>query len=94
MIRLRLLAVVPLAALGIVYGVDYASISWKVRSNQQPFADIVVDQVYTSTNKWKEVVWSRGVSVNERCVYSLFPHFGNRPCWYVRRHTMNITNTD
>ncbi len=91
---LKRIAIALLALVGLVYGADYASAAWKIRGGQQVFADIVVDQVYTATNKWKQVEWSRGASVTERCVYSLFPHFGNRPCWYVERHTMNVNNTD
>lgn len=91
---LKLLLLVLTAGLALVYGFDYASVSWKIHQGEQPFTDIVVNQVYTSTNKWKEVEWSRGAPVTERCVYSLFPHFGNRPCWYVQRHTMNVNNTD
>ena len=26
----------------------------------------------------------------EECVRALFPHFGDAPCWYVRRHTINL----
>jgi len=24
------------------------------------------------------------------CVHSVFPHFGDPPCWYVRRHVFNL----
>jgi len=26
----------------------------------------------------------------EVCVRALFPHFGDAPCWYARRHTMKV----
>jgi len=26
----------------------------------------------------------------EVCVRALFPHFGNAPCWYVRRHAVKV----
>jgi hypothetical protein len=26
------------------------------------------------------------------CVYSLFPHFGDSPCWYLSRHTRQQVN--
>jgi hypothetical protein len=77
-----------------VYGFDYGSVKWRSSSSGKVFDDIRVDQLYTSTNKWKEVEWSRGNPVSERCVYSLLPHFGYTPCWYLTRHTTRITNTD
>jgi hypothetical protein len=58
------------------------------------FDDMRVDHLYTSTNKWREVEWSRGSPSMERCVYSLLPHFGYAPCWYLKRHNIQITNTD
>jgi hypothetical protein len=27
------------------------------------------------------------------CVNSLFPHFGDSPCWYLKRHTRQTVNT-
>lgn len=26
----------------------------------------------------------------EECVRALFPHFGDAPCWYARRHTVKL----
>jgi hypothetical protein len=82
------------ALLVAVYGFDYGSVRLRSSGNGKVFDDIRVDQLYTSTNKWKEVEWSRGDPVSERCVYSLLPHFGYTPCWYLKRHTTRITNTD
>lgn len=30
----------------------------------------------------------------EVCVRALFPHFGNAPCWYVRRHTVQLLSRE
>ena len=78
--------------LGAAWGCDYALV--RLPGKRTIYADIRVDQLYTSTNKWHEVEWSRGNTVYERCVYSLFPHFGYTPCWYLQRHAPRITNTD
>jgi len=82
-----------IAAIAIVYSADWAAFHFHIPSSRQLYADIRVDQVYTDTNKYNETEYSRGNPVIERCVYSLFPHNGMRPCWYVQRHTMNVTNT-
>jgi hypothetical protein len=83
-----------LGAAAVVYGFDWAAVTFRIPAARELYADIRVDQVYTSTNKYKELEYSRGNPVTERCVYALFPHEGFRPCWYVTRHTMNVTNTD
>jgi hypothetical protein len=82
------------ALLVAAYGFDYGLVKLRSSGSGKVFEDIRVDQLYTSTNKWKQVEWSRGNPVRERCVYSLLPHFGYVPCWYLKRHTMRITNTD
>ena len=53
-----------------------------------PFANVRIDQYYAVTEKFNMIAYERGTSVTERCVYSIFPHFGNSPCWYLMRHTL------
>jgi len=31
--------------------------------------------------------------VPQECVNSLFPHFGDPPCWYLSRHKRQQVNT-
>jgi len=81
-----------LGAVAIAYAIDRVRVTFP--GGRQLYEDVRVDQVYTSTNKWKQVDWSRGNPIVERCVYALFPQEGYRPCWYVKSHTMTITNTD
>jgi hypothetical protein len=91
---LRVAAVVLIGVAALAYLLDWASVRWRIPGNREVYADIRVDQVYTDTNKYNEIEYSHGNPVLERCVYSLFPHDGFRPCWWVTRHTMRITNTD
>jgi hypothetical protein len=79
-----------LAALaGIGYAGDYLSLVAGVPPREK-FSTIRVEQLYAVPNRWNEVDWSRGEAVMERCVNSLLPHFGSRPCWYVKRDTMHV----
>ena len=87
-------ALVLLVAAGAVYGGDYVSARFGWPGNRQVFDEMRVDQLYTATNRWNEVEWSHTDPVMERCVYALFPHFGNVPCWYLKRHPIRIHNTD
>jgi len=68
----------------VVYGFDYLY----ARFRKAPFADVHIDQYYAVSEKFNMIAYERGTAVTERCVYSLFPHFGNSPCWYLMRHTL------
>jgi hypothetical protein len=84
-IGLKILAGVALLAL-LAYGCDdlYA------RFRHKPFADVNVDRVYAVSEKFNQLDYVRSTPITERCVYTLFPHFGHNPCWYVTRHTLRI----
>ena len=60
------------------------------RLRHDPFASVHVDRVLAVREKFNKITYERTSPVTERCVYSLFPHFGNNPCWYVKRHTMRF----
>ena len=55
-----------------------------------PFANVHIDRVLAVREKFNKITYERTDPVMERCVYSLFPHFGSKPCWYVKRHTMRF----
>jgi hypothetical protein len=82
---LKILAAAVLLTL-FAYGCDdlYA------RFRHEPFADVHVDRVYAVSEKFNQLDYVRSTPITERCVYSLFPHFGHNPCWYVTRHTLRI----
>ena len=88
--RFGLLGAIAIA--GLAYALDSATVAFP--GNRQLYEDLRVDHVYTDTNKWHEIEYSRGLPTTERCVEALFPHAGYRPCWYVKKHTMDVTNTD
>ena len=69
-----------LAALLVFYVVDdlYA----RARSN--PYSDVPVDRMFAMENRWGGTEYSVGKSGYERCVFSVFPHFGYVPCWYLK----------
>jgi hypothetical protein len=83
--RILLKALFAAAAFVIlVYAFDYIY----ARVRKAPFASVRIDQYYAVTEKFNMTAYERGTAVTERCVYSLFPHFGNSPCWYLMRHTL------
>jgi len=60
------------------------------RFRHAPFADIHIDRMLAVHEKFNKIDYERTDPTTERCVYSLFPHFGHNPCWYVTRHTMRF----
>jgi hypothetical protein len=86
--RLKYTVFVSAATLAALYAGDY--LYAKVRSN--PFADVKINRMYAMKNRWGQVEYSVGAGGSERCVYSLFPHFGFNPCWYVNRQTLRYVH--
>ncbi len=84
-IFLKILMAAVLLAL-FVYGCDYLY----ARLRHEPFLDVHVDRVLAVAEKFNKIDYARTSPITERCVYSLFPHFGHNPCWYVTRHTLII----
>ena len=71
-------------AMAVAYGVDDM---WALYRGK-PGAVVKVDRYYTDRNRWNEIEYSVGTSVDLNCIYSLFPHFGEEPCWYTTEHTL------
>ena len=58
-----------------------------------PFLDAQSQQRYcilAVAEHFNKIDYERTTPITERCVYSLFPHFGYNPCWYVTRHTVRF----
>jgi hypothetical protein len=79
-----LFAAVALAMLA--YGCDYLY----ARLRPAAFADVHVDRYLAIAQKFNKIDYERTDAVTERCVYSMFPHFGYSPCWYLMRHTLRF----
>jgi len=77
------------AFVALLYGAEdvYA------RLRGRPTEQVKVDQYYTEVNHYNELEYSAGSEVTETCVDALMPHFGHRPCWYLKRHTLQHLGT-
>jgi hypothetical protein len=77
-----------LASVALLYAFDdlYA----RVRKNQ--FASVQVSRMYKMKNRWNETEYSVAGREYQKCIYSLFPHFGYNPCWYLNSHPMQYIN--
>ncbi len=81
-IPLKKILIGAAAALACVYAVDFVLIHL---SNDQ-FDTVTVTRVYAEALKGKKIDYESGGSSDVQCVKSLFPHFDDNPCWYLRRH--------
>ena len=66
----------------------YAGDELWARYRGRPTEQLKIDHVYTELNHFNELEYSAGKESVETCVDALLPHFGDPPCWYLRRHTL------
>jgi hypothetical protein len=76
---LVLLVTIP----AVFYVLDFAVV--RVRGN--PTANVTIKRYYAIPQKGNKVQYAPADPAVEECVQSLFPHGGDRPCWYVNKHT-------
>lgn len=78
-----LVAIVLMAA--VIYAGDYLSIKFRI-PNRDPLGSVPVEKSYAVKQKDGKLEYYFDPPEPEECVHSLFPHFGDRPCWYVESH--------
>jgi hypothetical protein len=69
-------------------GVIYVADDLWARFRGRPVEHINVGRLYAAVNHFNEVEYSVGTPVVQTCLDALMPHFGNPPCWYLRRHNI------
>lgn len=88
-LKRALLAVIVLFCLA--YAVDYLQLRCRIWRNWNPYGTVTVQVMYVISEKAPQGVnkteYSSGGAQDQTCVNSLFPHFGYKPCWYLRRRT-------
>lgn len=80
--RILLIAAALFATL---YACDYLSLKWKI-GGREPFGSVIVQRSYAVTLKNQKTEFMFDPPAPQACVNSLFPHFGDQPCWYVSNH--------
>jgi hypothetical protein len=74
-----------LVAAFLLYGGDYAILKVRGSSGLD-----TVNIILGTPMKDGRVQIFTGANQAETCVRSLFPHFGYRPCWYVRQNATQL----
>jgi hypothetical protein len=86
---MRVLAAAALLA-AAVYAGDYLSLRYRIPNNRESYGVVRVRRYYAVTMKNGKPEYFFDEPRDETCVYSLFPHFGNPPCWYLERRTTQL----
>jgi len=78
---------VAVASLVAVYLCDYLALRYRVSNHRDPFGTVNVRPYYAVPKKNGQTEFLFDDPQTEQCVHSLFPHFGDAPCWYASRRT-------
>lgn len=72
---------------------DYLSLRFRI-PNREMYGTVEVRELYTVKLKNKQTEYMFQPPEQQECVNSMFPHFGDPPCWYLRRNTRQKINID
>lgn len=73
----------------VVSGIDELSFLLNF-PRRQPYGSVHVEHYKVVTEKFNLTSWDRMTPEEKRCANSLLPHGGAPPCWYVKRHTVEV----
>jgi hypothetical protein len=71
----------------LVYAGDYLSLRLQIPNHRPQFGSVMVERYYAVPLKNRRTEYMFAPPALVSCVHSLFPHFGDPPCWYLSRHT-------
>lgn len=97
-LRVRLRRVFSATMLGLLvvavlaFGVDFAVFRMRVAMNHDAYGSVVVSHYYAVLQKNGKTQFIFDPPGPQTCVNALFPHAGNLPCWYLRRHPERRTD--
>lgn len=70
----------------VVYGMDFLSLRLRI-PNREPIGSVEVQRSFEVALKNRKTEYMRDEPRPMPCVRSLLPHYGDKPCWYLARHT-------
>lgn len=76
-----------LSVTALAYATDSLVLRFRVAKNRNPFSQVTVysyDAVPQKSGKTQFIFHDPQL---QTCENALFPHAGDRPCWYLQRHT-------
>jgi hypothetical protein len=79
-----------LLALILVYAGDYISARFRLPNDRQTLGSVDVQIMWAIRQKNGRIDYELGDTETRPCLYSLFPHLGYTPCWYLTRHKNQV----
>jgi hypothetical protein len=89
----RVLAAALVVA-SLLWTADWLLLRHRVAQDGAAFGVVEVHYSYAVRMKNKRVEQNRESSKAEECVYSMFPHYDDTPCWYLKRHSNQSQELD
>jgi len=89
---MRRILVVAVLALLILYVGDYLSVRYRIPKGRAQFGVVKIQSYYAVGLKSGKTEFMFLGPKNQTCVHSLFPHFGDSPCWYLSRRKVQRIN--
>ncbi len=91
--KVLLLSVIAIAGLAAVtFVADYGILQLRIASGRNPYGSVTVRHYYAVGEKGNKTEYIFDPPQEQTCVNSLFPHGGDAPCWYLRRHPEQRTD--
>lgn len=77
--------VAVLLLMATLYVCDYASVRYRIYEKRNPLGTVQIQRYYAVRQKDRKTEFIFADPEARTCVYSLFPHLGYSPCWYLGR---------
>lgn len=84
---MKRIVVIAVAALFALYLADTLAVWIPIPPGRQVYGEVQVRVFYAMSLKGNRTEYQDGGIQKQTCVYALFPHSGDSPCWYASRHT-------
>jgi len=89
---MKRLLFITVLSLFILYVGDYLSLRYRIPKGRDQFGVVKIQRYYAVGLKSGKTEFMFLGPKEQECVHSLFPHFGDSPCWYLSRRTVKRIN--
>lgn len=79
-------------SVAVLYIADYLLLRYRIAANRNPYGTVTVQPYYAVPRKDHKTEFMFDDPQDQTCVNSLFPHFGDSPCWYLNRNKQKRIN--
>ena len=83
---------ISILALAVLYAGDYLSLRYQIPKGRTQFGVVKIQSYYAVGLKSGKTDFMFLGPKDQTCVHSLFPHFGDSPCWYLNRKKVQRIN--